>query len=111
MFRRLFLFFLVFLGIGPRVWAEGIIPVICTTEQFKGCKNISHIYEYNWNDWPNNPERDFSQPMKNPIKVYTSDGYIVKEYNWDDWPNNPERDFSQPMRNPIKIFSIDPINR
>ena len=43
--------FLVFLGMGPRVWAEGIIPVICATQQFKSCKNIDTIFEYGWDKY------------------------------------------------------------
>ena len=79
--------FLVFLGMGPHVWAEGIIPVICATEQFKGCKNIDTIIEYPWGEF-------ISQNSRWPDKAYEFKDDIIIEYSWGEfisqnsrWPN------------------------
>ena len=103
MFRRLFLFFLVFLGMGPHVWAEGIISVICATEQLKGCKSINYIYEYNWDNAPNNRFRKNGEPAK--VYAVEDSGYVY-EYNWDNAPNNRFRKNGEPAKPPIKVYSF-----
>ena len=78
MFRRLFLVFLVFLGMGPRVWAEGIIPVICATQQFKSCKNIDTIFEYLWREY-------LYEESGSPDKVYVVKNNTIFEYLWREY--------------------------
>ena len=70
MFRRLFLVFLVFLGMGPHVWAEGITPLISANEEFKEWNNKDYIKEYQWD--VNTPFNMTDFREKNPCKVYSS---------------------------------------
>ena len=103
MFKRI-IFCIAFINIfSCTALAEGIIPVICTTEFL----HYNLIKEYNWKDWSNNPERDVTLPIPKPIKVYSSDGgHLIKEYSREDEPNNPQKNSNKPIRYPIKVYTL-----
>ena len=104
MFRRLFLVFLVFLGMATQVWAEGIIPLISANEEFKEWKSKDYVKEYQWD--VNTPFNLTDFREKNPCKVYRISPDYIKEYQWD--VNTPFNMTDFREKNPCKVYSISP---
>ena len=101
MFRRLFLFFLVFLGMATHVWAEGITPLISANDEFKEWKNKDYIKEYQWD--VNTPFNMTDFREKKPCKVYRLSSDYIFEYQWDNTPFNMT-DFFE--KNPCKVYRL-----
>ena len=107
MIIRLFFSFLILLSFAGVCRAEGIIPVICATPKYKGCKNISEIYEYNWQDYPYNSINLYNKKSNPPLKVYAITSDSVYEYNWQDYPYNSINLYNKENKPPVKVYAIN----
>ena len=107
MFKRI-IFCIAFINIfSCTALAEGIIPVICAIPKYKGCKNISEIYKYNWIDYPYNWDGRPGEDTKPPVKVYAFNSDSIFEYNWQDYPYNWDSKPGEVTKPPIKVYTIN----